>query len=84
MNRILLVLAIVSLLGLMVGCAHVDGAKTEIVSRAADFSDQAAEDAVFVLCRAITVGTWRRKFGADPDRAVAWRALCSEPVTATP
>jgi hypothetical protein len=61
---------------LLSGCASVDS----IADRGAAVSDEALQSAEFIMCRAITVGTWVRTYGNDPQKADAWRKLC----TATP
>ncbi len=81
-----ILLALVVVLSLT-GCAldpRLSASRDLLVAEAAKVSDAAVDDAVFTICRAITVGSWRRKFGADPQRAAAWKALCAEPLNATP
>ncbi|HEX6829375.1 MAG TPA: hypothetical protein VF104_10395 [Burkholderiales bacterium] len=52
--------------------------------KAADVEDQALVTATWTMCRAISVGAWLRAYSADPQKAAAWRTICSEPVTAMP
>ena len=72
MNQLLIPLAAL----LLTGCASLDYA----ADRGADVSDGALEASEWGLCRAPTMGAWLRRYGADPDRAAAWAALCLPPL----
>jgi hypothetical protein len=61
---------------LLTGCASLDLA----ADRAADVSDRALEVNEWGLCQLPTMGAWLRRYGADPERAAAWAALCLPPL----
>lgn len=69
------------LLSLLGGCAAVDVAQQQVSTRGAQAADQARESAEWALCNGITVGAWRRAYGADPQRAQGWTLLCSPPAS---
>jgi hypothetical protein len=66
------------------GFAQLDAAKQQAADTIAGASDRLREDAEFFLCNGITVGSWRRAYGSDPEKADAWRRLCSINIKATP
>lgn len=68
----------------LAGCAPVQQAEDQLVNTFAGASDQARETSELVLCRGITVGAWVRAYGSNPERAAAWRTLCSNQVKETP
>jgi hypothetical protein len=72
------------LLVFLAGCAQTDAIKSQAVETISGASDSALQDAELVMCRGITVGAWVRAYGSDPDKAAAWRKLCSVEVKATP
>ena len=61
---------------LLTGCASLDYA----ADRAADVSDQALEAGEWTICRAASVGSILRRYGADPQRMAAWQAMCLPPL----
>lgn len=64
----------------LAGCAALDG----LMNVGAQANDQAVVSAESTLCRAISIGAWKRQYGGDPERAAAWRALCEDKVGALP
>ena len=64
---------------LLAGCAA-----TPIADQLAGPADGLRDSAEVALCRAITVGSWMRAYGNDPEKAQAWRTLCSQAATQTP
>lgn len=71
---------LIPLLALLTGCAALTG----LVQQGAAANDAAAQAAEVTLCRGISIGAWRRAYGADPARATAWKALCADQLVATP
>mgnify|MGYP001589570812 FL=1 len=67
----------VLLLSAFTGCAGV-------ATQGAAVSDDIRDTAEFALCKGITVGSWVRAYGNSPERAKAWRTLCSQTVSETP
>lgn len=61
---------LVALLLLLSGCSTIDTA-----TRA---QTRAAEAAEFTLCRGISIGEWRRRYGTNPTKASAWAVLCAD------
>lgn len=64
----------------LTGC----GTLGNLVSAGAKLNDGAAEAAEETQCRVISIGSWVRKYGSDPERAAAWRVLCREQLEALP
>lgn len=78
--KLALALTLSALLG---GCASFDAAQRQLAGYGATAADKTLESAQWALCQGITVGAWRRAYGADPVRAQAWSRLCAPPA-ATP
>ena len=55
-----------------------------VADKGALLSDEVREGAEFALCRGITVGAWVRAYASSPERAQAWRTLCSQTLSETP
>lgn len=72
MNKKLLILA---LLGVLAGCAEVNGIRQAIGLYGANAADQALETALWEMCRGSPVGAIERRFDTDEEKA-AWRVLC--------
>lgn len=68
-----------SMLSLLAGCAGYSTVKTAVSVEGAKAADEARTAAEWTLCDAITVGAWRRGYGADPARAEGWKKLCAQP-----
>jgi len=71
--------AIFALIVFFSGCASLDAARGAAVTYGARAADDAREAAEWTLCNGISVGAWRRAYGADPARADGWRRLCAKP-----
>lgn len=71
---------VLALLLALTGC----GTLSNLVSAGAKINDSAAEAAEVTICRSISVGAWIRAYGSDPEKAKAWRALCSEQIGEMP
>lgn len=71
---------ILALLLALTGC----GTLSNLVSAGAKINDGAADAAEVTICRSISVGAWIRAYGSDPEKAKAWRALCSEQIGEMP
>ncbi len=76
MKTILAVLA----LSLLAGCSTLTG----VVDRGAEANDTLADGAEITTCRVISIGSWTRKYGSNPERAAAWRVLCHPKVEVMP
>lgn len=50
---------------------------TYAVKQAATANDEALKSAEFIVCKGASVGSIRRVYGAK-EKAIAWRALCSD------
>ena len=68
----------------MSGCAALDVYKFGAAQKAADMMDRIRADAEWVICRAISIGSWQRAYGDSASRAQAWRDLCRQPLTELP
>ena len=77
------VLALCALL-LLPGCESLQLFKSAAADKGAAAVDTVRDDAEFVMCRGITVGSWIRRYGNSPKQAGAWRTLCGETLTETP
>lgn len=66
------------------GCASFNALQSGVADRGAAVSDEVRDTAEFALCKGITVGAWIRAYGNSPERAQAWRTLCSQSVVETP
>lgn len=66
-----------SAVAVLSGCASV-------AQVGANVADDARDSSEFMLCRGITVGSWMRGYGESPERAAAWRTLCSNQVKQSP
>lgn len=64
-------LIVVLLAALLGGCAGT-------LDRATQVQTQAAAAAELTLCRAISIGEWRRRYGGHPSKAAAWAILCAD------
>lgn len=71
-----LILVLAALLG---GCAQFDAGQAAVRDYGARAADDTRESAEWALCHGITVGAWRRAYGADPERARGWSQLCAPP-----
>lgn len=58
------------------GCAQIQHAE----QKAADAADGVLVGAEWAICRAATVGSVLRRYGASPERMEAWRRLCQPTV----
>lgn len=67
-------------LSLLAGCSTL----TNLVNAGAQANDAAASAAEVTLCRGISIGAWRRAYGADPEKAKAWRELCADQLEVLP
>ncbi len=76
MQSRLLILVLAALLG---GCAQFDAGQAAVREYGARAADDTRESAEWALCNGITVGAWRRAYGADPERARGWSQLCAPP-----
>lgn len=74
MRRALALLAIATSIA---GCAAVQ-------TQAAKVADALHSETEWQLCRAMTVGSWVRAYGADAKKAEAWRTLCANVPASTP
>ena len=68
----------------LAGCTGFNTAQSLVSDKGAAIADEVRDTAEFALCKGITVGAWIRAYGASPDRAQAWRTLCSQAVGETP
>lgn len=57
---------------LITGCAQLDIAK----SGGSKVMDEAANNAEYILCQAISIGAAKRRYGKDQDTADAYNKLC--------
>lgn len=76
MKTPLLAITLSAILG---GCAGFDAVQGQIGAQGARAADEARQSAEWALCQGITVGAWRRAYGADPARAQGWALLCAPP-----
>lgn len=76
MKWLLLLLATVG----MAGCASLQS----IISGGAQINDAAAQAAETTICRGISIGAWIRSYGADPEKAKAWKTLCEDQIEVLP
>lgn len=76
MKWLLLLLATVG----MAGCASLQS----IISGGAQINDAAAQVAETTICRGISIGAWVRAYGADPEKAKAWKTLCEDQIEVLP
>jgi hypothetical protein len=75
---------LIAVLLLLPGCVHTNALQGQIAERGAQVNDEALQSAMFVVCRGVSIGAWRRAFGNDPQKADAWRTLCAESISQTP
>lgn len=80
MKAALILLAVLTL----AGCAELGAFKRGVADHGAQAADSARTTAEWTLCNAISVGAWRRAYGADADKAAGWKALCADPIKAAP
>lgn len=66
------------------GCAELSAFKSGIATHGALIADETRVSAEWTLCKAITVGAWVRAYANDPEKAAAWRKLCTEGAKETP
>lgn len=69
--------ATIGLVGLLTGCAAIEEKK----QRGADLADGALENAEWIICRGVSVGSVLRRYGTNLELMEAWRVLCSGHVT---
>jgi len=69
---------------LLTGCTTFDTFQDVASSKGAATADEVRDTAEWVLCRGISVGAWVRAYGDAPQKAEAWRELCSVSVSETP
>jgi hypothetical protein len=74
----------IALAAAMAGCAQMAAIETVAVDKVSQANDAARDAAHLVLCRGITVGSWVRAYGTQPELAAAWRTLCGTPITELP
>lgn len=82
MKTVLVILLVVLGLAVLVslpGCAGFEPVRTAVAVEGARAADEARKAAEWTLCDAISVGAWRRAYGADPARADGWKRLCAQP-----
>ena len=70
-----IIIASLSLL-MTVGCANFDLVTLAAKTQAAASEDRLRDEAAFITCKGISIGSWGRKYGRDPVRAAAWRTDC--------
>lgn len=68
----------------LAGCSGIPGRLESAAEQAAQAEDAALVAATWTLCRAVSVGAWLRAYGKEPEKAQAWRVLCSAKVTEMP
>lgn len=65
------------MMALLSGCAGWQVVQAGVARNGALVADEALETAEWAVCEAPTMGAWQRRYGSQPDRAEAWRRLCS-------
>ncbi|MDH3563943.1 MAG: hypothetical protein OEN49_11230 [Gammaproteobacteria bacterium] len=70
--------------GALPGCTAWDTLQGHTRDRAAAVSHEASQTAQWWLCIGQSVGEWCRTYCGKPDKADAWREICSDSVTETP
>jgi hypothetical protein len=65
------------------GCSLAPVAE-RLLPQAAQAADAMRNGAEYALCNGITVGAWRREYGADPRKAAGWALLCNPPTAPMP
>ncbi len=68
----------------LTACTGLNTAQSLIADKGSAAADEIRDTAEFAICRGITVGAWVRAYGTSPERAQAWRVLCSQTVGETP
>lgn len=58
------------------GCAEWDAARRSVGEYGSQAADRSVDDAKWFLCNAATVGSIKRKFGANQESADAYNTLC--------
>lgn len=66
------------------GCALIQGYTLVADDKASAAADIALQNSEARLCRYVTVGAWARRYGGDPQKADAWRRLCTDNLTQLP
>lgn len=66
------------------GCSTLNIARTVIDVKGQEVADRVLADAEFVMCRAVPVGAWVRRYGSSPDLAAAWKTICGSELLVTP
>ena len=62
------------------GCAQISG----YMKQAETIADDEVVAFEYGFCRGARVMAWFRRYGGDPVKAAAWRAICVPPITDTP
>lgn len=65
------------LLILLSGCAGIPERLDLAEAKGAAIADEILKRSLFGVCLAPTMGAWMREFGHDPERAKAWKVLCT-------
>lgn len=60
------------------GCASWETLQAGVAIQGARAADEALQVHEWGICEAATVGSWKRRYGQDPDKADAWAKLCSK------
>ena len=66
--------AVVALPSLVGGCAFLGLAK----QRGAQFYDRALAESEWFICNAASIGSVKRRYGTDAERARTYNGLCSQ------
>ena len=66
------------------GCSTLNIARAAIDAQGKEVADRVLADAEFVMCRAVPVGAWVRRYGSSPDLAAAWKTICGSELLVTP
>ena len=72
MKKSYLIVAVISIFGLISGCSTMRRA----ISEGAKINDEALNVAEFTICKGATVGSVRRHY-STPKQAEIWKALCN-------
>ncbi len=60
------------------GCASWDTLQAGFAVEGARAADEALQTYEWGICEAATVGSWKRRYGQDPNKAEAWAMMCSK------
>jgi len=81
--KILKLLGVVCLVLSLQACSVTTAVKTA-VEEGALVNDQIVLAGETTLCRVVSIGAWIRRYGNNPRKAQAWRALCYPYITELP